>query len=54
MGLSQTNKWVIQQVIDLDAPDAVIPLNQGMDNLFGTSNVDMVRHPPNESVLGPG
>jgi len=41
MGMDQTNKWVIQQVMDLDAPEAVRHLRQGIDNLFGTSKVDL-------------
>lgn len=40
MGVTQTNKWVIQQVIDLDAPEAMRHLRTAMENLFGTSNID--------------
>jgi len=52
MGMDQTNKWVIQQIMDLDAKQAVDHLKQGMDNLFGTSNVDLT--PKQEgAVFGP-
>ncbi len=52
MGMDQTNKWVIQQIMDLDAKEAVSHLRQGMDNLFSTSSVDML---PREegAVIGP-
>ncbi len=51
MGMTQINKWVIQQVIDLDAPEAVKHLNTAMDNLFGTSNIDP-RPTSKEAVVG--
>lgn len=37
MGSSQTNRWVIDQVMDIDAPDAVVHLEQAMGNLFGST-----------------
>ncbi len=51
MGMTQINKWVIQQVIDLDAPEAVKHLKTAMDNLFGTSNIDP-RPASKEAVIG--
>ena len=33
MGMSQSNRWVIQQVIDIDAPDAVDELLRGLGSL---------------------
>lgn len=39
MGMTQTNKWVMQQVIDLDAPEATRHLKTAMENLFGTSKI---------------
>ncbi len=37
MGSSQVNKWVIDQVMDIDAPDAIDQLDQAMRNLFGSA-----------------
>lgn len=51
MGVTQTNKWVIQQVMDLDAPETVKHLKTAMDNLFGTSNIDP-RPRSKEAVIG--
>ncbi len=51
MGMTQTNRWVIQQVIDLDSPEAVKHLKTAMDNLFGTSNIDP-RPASEEAVIG--
>ena len=34
MGNSQTNRWVIQQVVDIDAPDAASQLRQSVSRLF--------------------
>ncbi len=51
MGMTQKNKWVIQQVIDLDAPEAVKHLKTAMDNLFGTSNIDP-RPASKDAVIG--
>ncbi len=39
MGDDQTNRWVIDQTMELDAPDAVNELKKGLDNLFGTAEV---------------
>ena len=44
MGMDQTNKWVIQQVMDVDAAEALRHLRASMDGLFGTSNVSLVGH----------
>ncbi len=41
MGRSQTNRWVAQQVIDIDAPHAARELYKAMDNLLDTSRVEM-------------
>ena len=35
MGTDQTNKWVIDQVMDIDAPQAVKSLRKSLDNLIG-------------------
>jgi hypothetical protein len=51
MGMTQINKWVIQQVIDLDAPEAVKHLKTTMGNLFGTSNIDP-QPASKEAVIG--
>lgn len=40
MGLSQINRWVIDQIIELDAPDAVATVRQAMTNLFRSANVE--------------
>ncbi len=34
MGNSQTNRWVIQQVVDIDAPDAASLLKKSVRHLF--------------------
>lgn len=52
MGMDQTNKWVIQQIMDLDAREAVEHLRQGMDNLFGTSSIEL-RTGAEGAVYGP-
>ena len=36
MGNSQTNRWVIQQVVDIDAPDAASQLRQSVSRLFSS------------------
>ncbi|MDH3638201.1 MAG: hypothetical protein OES09_07020, partial [Gammaproteobacteria bacterium] len=41
MGMSQTNRWVIQQVMDIDAPQAVKELGKAMDNLFRTAQPEI-------------
>ena len=33
MGMSQSNRWIIQQVIDIDAPDAAQELIKGLGDL---------------------
>ncbi len=38
MGEGQTNRWVIDQVMELDAPEAMLELKKSMDNLFGTAD----------------
>ncbi len=52
MGMTQTNRWVMQQVIDLDAPEAVNHLRQALENLLGTSTVTLLR-PGGNAVVGP-
>lgn len=37
MGSSQVNRWVTEQVVEIDGPEAVDGLRQAMENLFGTS-----------------
>ncbi len=51
MGMTQTNRWVMQQVIDLDAPESVRHLKTAMDNLLGTSNIDPTPS-SKEAVIG--
>jgi len=46
MGESQTNRWIIDHVMELDAPAAVQELNKAMDDLFGTANVAAHDAPP--------
>jgi hypothetical protein len=41
MGASQVNRWVIDQVMEIDAPSAVDHLRQAMDNLFGSAAVTL-------------
>ncbi len=41
MGSTQVNRWVMDQVMAIDAPDAVDQLKQAMDNLFGTTTVKL-------------
>lgn len=53
MGMDQTNKWVIQQVMDVDAPEAIRHLKTSMDALFGTSNLDLSGH-GDHAVIGEG
>ncbi len=52
MGMDQTNKWVIQQIMDLDAKEAVNHLRQAMDNLFATSSIDP-RPKEEGAIIGP-
>ncbi len=51
MGMDQTNRWVIQQVMDLDAPEAARHLAQAVENLFGTAKLDLTR--TGNAVVGP-
>ncbi|GJL82312.1 MAG: hypothetical protein DHS20C01_19460 [marine bacterium B5-7] len=46
MGDTQANRWVIDQVMEIDAPEAVLELKNGMDSLFGTANVMSNMNPP--------
>lgn len=41
MGPSQVNRWVIDQVMDIDAPEAVAQLKQAMGNLFGSAQIKL-------------
>ena len=45
MGTSQVNRWVIDQVMEIDAPSAVDHLRQAMDNLFGSAVVKLATPP---------
>jgi hypothetical protein len=38
MGDSQTNRWVMEQVMGIDIPKAVQNLKQGLNNLLKSSN----------------
>jgi hypothetical protein len=51
MGMDQVNRWVIQQVMDLDAPEAARHLVTAMENLFGTAKMDVSGSP--HGVVGP-
>lgn len=46
MGNTQVNRWVIDQVMEIDAPAAVDHLQQAMDNLFGSAAVSLPAPPP--------
>ena len=39
MGLSQTNKWIQQQVIDIDGPDTVDRLHQVLSGLLDSAGI---------------
>jgi FlaA1/EpsC-like NDP-sugar epimerase len=41
MGPGQVNRWVIDQVMDIDAPEAVAQLKQAMGNLFGSAQIEL-------------
>ena len=41
MGSTQVNRWVMDQIMAIDAPDAVDQLKQAMGNLFGTTTVSL-------------
>lgn len=45
MGASQVNRWVIDQVMEIDAPSAVDHLKQAMGNLFGSAVVKLATPP---------
>jgi len=47
MGESQANRWVIDHVMELDAPAAVAELKKAMDGLFSTANVT-AQHAPRD------
>ncbi len=51
MGTSQTNKWVIQQVMDADAIEAARQLKTSMVSLFGSSDLDL-RPDSKDAVIG--
>lgn len=53
MGMDQTNRWVIQQVMDLDAPEMVRHLRRALDDLFGTSGADFEREQAPGTLVGP-
>jgi len=38
MGSSQTNRWIIDQIMEIDGPDVVEHLSKAMNNLFYSSN----------------
>ena len=42
MGSGQTNKWVLQQVMDVDAPEAWQHLRQALENLLTTAQLAML------------
>jgi hypothetical protein len=39
MGEGQTNRWVIDQIMEIDGPAAVLELRKGMDNLMGSAEL---------------
>ena len=39
MGEDQVNRWVIDQIMEIDAPDAVVEIRKAMDNLFGSAKM---------------
>lgn len=51
MGSNQTNKWVMQQVVDLDAPEAVKHFKNAVGNIFGSANIDP-REMAKDAVIG--
>jgi len=51
MGMSQTNRWVIQQVMDIDGPQAAMELAKAMDNLLHTAQPEIRTR--DFSVAGP-
>jgi hypothetical protein len=53
MGMSQTNRWAIQQVMDLDAPETLRHLRRALDDLLGTSGTDFEREQAPGTLMGP-
>lgn len=51
MGMSQTNRWVMQQIMDLDAPQAAVELGKAMDNLLRSAQTEIRTR--DFSVAGP-
>ncbi len=39
MGDGQVNRWVIDQIMEIDAPDAVMEIRKALDNLFGSARL---------------
>ncbi len=39
MGEDQVNKWVIDQIMEIDGPDAVVEIRGALDNLFGSARL---------------
>jgi hypothetical protein len=37
MGSDQTNRWITEQVIEIDAPEAAASLKQALEGLFGST-----------------
>lgn len=37
MGEGQTNRWIIDQVMEIDSKTAIAELKKGLDNLFGSA-----------------
>ncbi len=46
MGNTQVNRWVIDQVMEIDAPAVVDHLQQAMGNLFGSAAVSLPQPSP--------
>lgn len=45
MGATQVNRWVMDQVMEIDGPEAFDHLRQAMGNLFGTAAVKLPMPP---------
>ncbi|MFT5115939.1 MAG: hypothetical protein ACI8P9_005298 [Parasphingorhabdus sp.] len=39
MGANQTNRWIIDHVMEIDAKTAIVELKKGLDNLLGTTTI---------------
>ncbi|MEK9784401.1 MAG: hypothetical protein VW546_00190 [Gammaproteobacteria bacterium] len=50
MGDDQTNRWVIDQVMEIDGPDLIRKLTKSLTSLLGT----MPFSPDGEKAIGPG